>query len=202
MTPTDHLLYDAFCNKASLYDLATFLIRATPRPRLCICEPRVRKRVSMAVDYVIFGIVAVAVFIYLGYALPNRALYGSQNLESKDLDRAPRGLPPSTRLSRCGALAISLGLVALFATSLTLAPRLDPVVALAIVAISLWATVDSHRVRLWSYKTRIALHPIALFNAMIFLWPVLFPWYLTVCSRIGDGTLARKSDRPNCKDRR
>jgi len=149
----------------------------------------------MSTDGLIAGIVAVAVFIYLGYALPNRALYGSRTMESEERGTVSGGRPASTRLSRRGALAISLGLVILFAGLLIFAPGLDAAVALAIVAISLWATVDSHKARLPSYKTRIALHPIALFNVMIFLWPVLFPWYLIVCSKIGDGTLARKSDR-------
>jgi hypothetical protein len=31
-----------------------------------------------------------------------------------------------------------------------------------------------------------------LFNAMYLLWPVLFPWYLIVRSKIDDGSLARK----------
>jgi hypothetical protein len=146
-------------------------------------------------DLLIAALVAVAVFIYLGHALPNRALYDSKRSEFDEADAIPRSSLTTTRLSRWGAIAVALGFVALFAALLKFAPNLDVFVALAIVVISLWVTVDSHKVRLRAYQTRIALHPIALFNAMLFLWPVLFPWYLIICSKIGDGTLPKKSDR-------
>jgi hypothetical protein len=155
----------------------------------------------MSSDALIVGIVAVAVFICLGYALPNRALYGSEPIGPEDRATSSRDRSASTRLSRRGAIAISLGLVTVFAAILIFVPTLDAAVGLAIVALSLWATVDSHKVKLHVYKTRIALRPISLFNAMIFFWPVLFPWYLIVCSKIGDGTLPRKSDFANAEVR-
>jgi hypothetical protein len=145
-------------------------------------------------DLLIAALVAVAVFIYLGRALPNRALYSSKQPEFDEPDAAPRSKLTATRLSRWAAIAISIGSIALFGALLKFAPSLDVIVALTIVAISLWVTVDSHQVRLRTYRTRLALHPIALFNAMMFLWPVIFPWYLIVCSKIGDGTLPKKSD--------
>lgn len=146
-------------------------------------------------DLLIAALVAVAVFIYLGRALPNRALYDSKRWQFDEPDAIPTSTFSATKLPRWGAIAVSLGLIALFGALLKFEPSLDVFVALAIVAISLWVTVDSHKVRLRTYRTRIALHPIALFNAMMFLWPVLFPWYLIVCSKIGDGTLPKKSDR-------
>ena len=146
-------------------------------------------------DLLIAALVAVAVFIYLGRALPNRALYDSKRSQFEEADAIPTNPLSSTKLSRWSAIAISLGLVALFGALLRFAPSLDVFVALAIVVISLWVTVDSHKVRLRTYQTRIALHPIALFNAVMFLWPVFFPWYLIVCSKIGDGTLPKKSAR-------
>lgn len=139
----------------------------------------------------------MAVFIYLSYALPNRMSYESKAAEFEEPDRTPSRGPGATRLSRGSAIAISLGLVALFASLLKFAPSLDLVVGLLIVAVSLWVTVDSHKVRLQSYETRIALRPIAMFYAMIFLWPVFFPWYLITCSKIGDGTLPKRSNRPD-----
>ncbi len=144
-------------------------------------------------DLLISALVALAVFIWLGRALPNRALHDSKTSEFDEPDAAPRRGLAATKLSRWAAITISLGSVALWGALLKFAPSLDVVVALAIVAISLWVTVDSYKVRLRTYQTRIALHPIALFNAMMFLWPVVFPWYLIVCSKIGDGTLPKKS---------
>lgn len=146
-------------------------------------------------DLLIAGLVAVAVYIYLGYAMPNRMPYDSKSAEFEESDPTRRRGPAATRLSRGAAIAISLGLVTLFAALLKFAPSLDLVVALAIVAVSLWVTVDSYKVRLQTYETRIALRPIALFYAMLFLWPVFFPWYLITCSKIGDGTLHKKSSR-------
>lgn len=146
-------------------------------------------------DLLIAALVAVAVFIYLGRALPNRALHGSKQLEFDEPHATSRHRLTATRLSRWAAIAISLGSIALFGALLRFAPSLDIIVALAIVAISLWVTADSYQVKLRTYRTRLALHPIALFNAMIFLWPVVFPWYLIVCSKIGDGTLPKKSGR-------
>jgi hypothetical protein len=105
------------------------------------------------------------------------------------MTRIPRS---STALSRSGAIAISVGLILLFVALSILERRMISGVFLFIFATSVWAAIDSDRVGLRSYKTRIALHPLVLFNAMYLLWPVLFPWYLVVCSKIGDGTISRK----------
>jgi hypothetical protein len=96
------------------------------------------------------------------------------------------------KLSHRSAIAISVGLVFLLAVLLTYERRLAFVAILVIFITSIWAAIDSHRVGLTGYRTRIALHPLVLFNAMYLMWPVLFPWYLVVCSKIRDGTLARK----------
>jgi hypothetical protein len=144
-------------------------------------------------DFLIAALVAVAVFIYLGRALPNRALRDSTPSAFDELDGPPQSGIVTTRLSRRGAIAISFALIAIFGALLKFVPSLDVAVALTIVAISLWVMVDSHKVRLRTYQTRLALHPLVLFNAMMFLWPILFPWYLIVCSKIGDGTLPKKS---------
>jgi hypothetical protein len=120
-------------------------------------------------DLLIVALVAVAVFIYLERALSNRALYDSNRSQFDEPDATPRSRLTATRLSRWGAIAISVGSIALFGALLKFAPSLDVGVALAIVVISLWVTVDSYQVRLRAYQTRIALHPIALFNAMMFL---------------------------------
>lgn len=144
-------------------------------------------------DFLIAAFVAVAVFIYLGRAMPNRALRDSIPSVLDETDGPPKNGFVATRLSRGGAIAISFGLLATFGAMLKFVPSLDVAVALTIVAISLWVMVDSHKVRLRAYQTRLALHPLVLFNAMLFLWPILFPWYLIVCSKIGDGTLPKKS---------
>lgn len=62
-------------------------------------------------DLLIPGLVAVAVFIYLGRALPNRALYDSKGAGFDEPDATPRSSLAATRLSRWGAVAILLGLV-------------------------------------------------------------------------------------------
>jgi hypothetical protein len=142
-------------------------------------------------NYVIAGFVTVGVFIYLLHALPDSSLTGT-GFQSRAYNEAVRRVRSSTRLSRRQALAISLGLILLFATLLSYDRQLAPLITLVIVTTSIWAAIDSDRVGLRMYKTRLALHPIVLFNAMWLLWPVLFPWYLVVCSKIGDGTLARK----------
>jgi hypothetical protein len=146
------------------------------------------------VNYLIVCVVVAGVFIYLLFALPDSSLASTGRTQLRARDEVARRARPSTRLSRRGALVISLGLDLLFATLLIFEVWLAPLICLFVVAISIWVAVDSDRVGLRNYKTRIALHPIVLFNATYLLWPVLFPWYLIVCSKIGDGTLARKQD--------
>lgn len=145
----------------------------------------------MKTNFQIVFLVAVGVYLYLARALPDSAINGPP--DSPDGARIS-GL--STRLSRAAALAVSLGLTGVFVALVIYDRTLAPYISMMIVAISLWAAVDSHRIGLRRYKTRLAaVNPIVLFNVMYLLWPVLFPWYLVVCSRIGDGTLSRKDDR-------
>jgi hypothetical protein len=143
-------------------------------------------------NYIIVVSVAAAVFIYLLYALPDSSLTSSPLNQPRNSDETALRARPSIRLSRAGALTISLGLLLVFAILLSYERQLVALISLIVVATSIWAAVDSVRVGLRCYKTRIALHPILLFNAMYLLWPVLFPWYLVVRSKIDDGSLARK----------
>jgi hypothetical protein len=143
-------------------------------------------------DFVIVVSAAVGVFIYLFYALPDSSLRRAQPHQPRRRDEVAFRGRTSTRLSRRDALTISLGLLLLFAILLSFERRLVALISLVVVATSIWAAVDSVRVDLRCYKTRIALHPILLFNAMYLLWPVMFPWYLIVRSKIDDGSLARK----------
>lgn len=62
---------------------------------------------------------------------------------------------------------------------------------LVILGTSLWAAIDSIRIELSSYKTRLAVSPLILFNAMYLLWPILFPIYLITRTRIANRTLER-----------
>jgi hypothetical protein len=143
-------------------------------------------------NYIIVVSVAAGVFIYLLYALPDSSMTSSQPRHPRSYDKTAPRAGPSIRLSRRDALAISLGLLLLFAILLSYERQLAALISLIVVATSIWAAIDSVRVDLRCYKTRIALHPILLFNAMYLLWPVLFPWYLVVRSKIDDGSLARK----------
>jgi hypothetical protein len=105
--------------------------------------------------------------------------------------------PKSIRIeSVTAALTISLGLILLLGLLLAYERRLAPVVILTVFGTSIWAATDSVRIELQTYKTRIALHPIVLFNLMYLLWVPLFPWYLIVRSKITSGTLPRKSAPP------
>ena len=146
-----------------------------------------------ATDYLIAGLIAAFVFIVFSRALPKPARGGNRFVASEQVHGAERGKFDSTRLSTRQAMAITASLISAFAICIWF--QLHIVVALAILLTSLWASVDSERVRLRTYKTRIALHPLVLFNAMMWLWPLLFPWYLVVCSKIGDGTMTRRQDR-------
>ena len=143
----------------------------------------------MTTNFEIFFLVAFGVYLYLARALPDSAIHGPPAASG-----SARIAGLSTRLSRTAALTVSLGLIAAFVALLFYDRHLAPYISMIIVAISMWAAVDSHRVGLRRYRTRLAVNPILLFNVMYLLWPVLFPWYLVVCSRIGDGTLARKDD--------
>ena len=101
---------------------------------------------------------------------------------------------PSRALSWGGAILISLGMMFVVCILVAYARRLAPLIVLIVFATSIWAAVDSARIDLRGYKTRIALHPLVLFNAMYLLWFVLLPWYLVIRSKIRAGTLSRRED--------
>ena len=143
-----------------------------------------------ATDYLIAGLVAAFVFVFFGRALPRPARGASRVVANERIQASERTRFDSTRLSKGQAIAISAGFMAGFAACISL--HLHIVVALAILLTSLWASADSERIQLRTYKTRIALHPLIFFNAMMWLWPILFPWYLIVCTKIGAGTMIRR----------
>lgn len=74
-----------------------------------------------------------------------------------------------------GAIAVSLGSILLFFLLVTYDPRLIPVVIGSIFTMSIWVAVDSAKLELQEYRTRIAVNPLILFNAMYLLWFILFP---------------------------
>ena len=61
-----------------------------------------------------------------------------------------------------------------------------------ILATASWAAWDSTKVRIREYQTGVALHPVALWFGISFLWIVGFPWYLAARYKAKNGTLARK----------
>jgi len=91
------------------------------------------------------------------------------------------------------ALAVSVGLILLLALLLAWESRLAPVAILTVFGTSLWGAIDSFRIDLQAYRTRIAFHPMILFNLMFLFWVPLFPWYLVIRARIIAGTLPRKA---------
>ena len=112
-----------------------------------------------------------------------------------DGDAMTRTAERSRPLSWAGAIAISLGSILLFFLLVTYDRRLVPVVLVSIFGTSIWAAIDAAKIELQEYKTPIALHPLVLFNAMYFLWFVLFPWYLVVRGQIRAGMLPRRKAR-------
>lgn len=68
-------------------------------------------------------------------------------------------------------------------------------VGLVVLGISIWAAMDSSRLRLREYSTQVA-HPVVLFLGMSLLWIVIFPWYLVVRSKIRGSRLERQ-EHPN-----
>ena len=102
------------------------------------------------------------------------------------------------------ALAVSIGLILVLALLLAWERRLAPVAILTVFGTSLWAAIDSFRIDLQAYRTRIAFHPMIFFNLMFLFWVPLFPWYLVIRARIIAGTLPRKglaSDKVPAKSR-
>jgi len=91
------------------------------------------------------------------------------------------------------AFAVSIGLILVLALLLAWERRLAPLVILTVFGTSIWAAIDSFRIDLQAYRTRIALHPMILFNLLYLFWVPLFPWYLVVRARIIAGTLPRKA---------
>jgi hypothetical protein len=79
-------------------------------------------------------------------------------------------------LSWTGAIAISLACILLTVLLVTNDRRLAPLVVVTIFGASVWAAIDSAKIEIQKYKTRIALHPLVLFNAAYLLWFILFPW--------------------------
>ena len=114
---------------------------------------------------------------------------------SENGDAMNRTSVSSRPISWAGAIAISLGSILLFFLLVTYDRRLVPLVLVSIFGTSIWAAIDSAKIELQEYKTLIALHPLILFNAMYFLWFVLFPWYLVVRGQIRAGMLPRRKAR-------
>lgn len=68
------------------------------------------------------------------------------------------------------------------------------VVWLAILGTSLWASISSSRLEFRRYKTSMAYHPVTIFLVHLLCWIIVFPWFLTVRSRILDGTAEVKDE--------
>jgi hypothetical protein len=64
---------------------------------------------------------------------------------------------------------------------------------LMIFGTAIWAAIDSSRVHLQRYKSGISYAPVVLFFGLLLLWVVVFPWYLSVRSKILSGTAVLKN---------
>ncbi len=90
-------------------------------------------------------------------------------------------------LTTLGLLVVCIGI-----TSIT---QFDPT-WIMVLATSLWAAVDSLRLRLKLYKLGISYSPVVLFIACALIWIVGFPWYLAVRHKIITGTAVLKDSSP------
>jgi hypothetical protein len=111
-------------------------------------------------------------------------------------------------LSAWHGVLIGLGLCAFSYALVSLGLHARVVLFLVAASTSLWAAIDSAKMRIREYSTILAAHPVLIFIGMIILsflgttiqmalsWPVVFAWYLVVRSRIRAGQLKRR-DHPN-----
>jgi|SRR6516162_5533374 hypothetical protein len=58
---------------------------------------------------------------------------------------------------------------------------------LLILGTSLWAVIDSSKLKLNHYKSTISGPPVVVFIGCAALWIVVFPWYLAMRYRIQSG---------------
>jgi len=85
-----------------------------------------------------------------------------------------------------GLLVLLVGLGAVLGESAT------PLAGLMVLGTTVWACIDSYRIRrLYKAKDTTA-HPVGLFLCMTLLWIVIFPWYLVTRS----GVLAKLGTVP------
>ena len=110
---------------------------------------------------------------------------------------AAKDVPPSATAKRpmsvLTAILITVALITCVVAMSVFAGEsaASGMVRILIISTSIWAAVDSSRIRLREYRTALAAHPIVLFIGMVFLWLVAFPWYLVVRSRIKAGAIER-----------
>ena len=89
------------------------------------------------------------------------------------------------------AIIFTIGLVALvYGVSLAINFNLF---WFLILGTSLWAAIDSSKLRLSRYCSSISGPPVVVFIGCAFLWLVIFPWYLAVRYSIQHGTAVLKS---------
>lgn len=98
--------------------------------------------------------------------------------------------PPTTHLSATKAVLIAAAvLLACCLVGIYDADAGKAFAGLAVLATSIWAAIDSSRLRLREYNTLLATGPIHLFMGVLLLWIVVFPSYLVVRSKIRAGLL-------------
>jgi hypothetical protein len=61
-----------------------------------------------------------------------------------------------------------------------------------ILGTSIWAAIDSSKIKLKRYKSGISYEPVELFLYLLLLWIVAFPWYLSVRYKILHGQAVMK----------
>jgi hypothetical protein len=69
-------------------------------------------------------------------------------------------------------------------------------VTVVIVGSSLWVGLESSRFNLQAYKSQVQATPFVLFTACVGLWPLIFPAYLIVRSKLLAGLLPQTTTLP------
>jgi hypothetical protein len=88
-------------------------------------------------------------------------------------------------MSTVSAIMITSAIILLcFVIGLVSSAEVKNILTLVIVGTSVWMFVDAWRLDLRTYKSGIAVYPFVLFTAGLVVWPVIFPAYVVVRSKI------------------
>jgi hypothetical protein len=77
----------------------------------------------------------------------------------------------------CALLSAGFGLISIF-----------------VIVTAVLAALDAKRIRIWQYRSDIAMKPGMLFLVLLLIWPIVFPWYLGLRFKILAGVADVEAD--------